>query len=169
MEDFSENRILDLLPVGVLAADRDLIICRINPAACHILGICEAEEYLGSPVGRIMETGAFLRLRDGEEAAFCEDIAPAGGRFRIEASFARDAEGTMLLCVLHERAEQRNENEARSASSRHAAALADAICEKQLRIVQEIAGLLGESAVETQTAVAELKKALLPDRKDQNG
>jgi hypothetical protein len=51
----------------------------------------------------------------------------------------------------------------------HAAELADALCEKQLRLVSEIAGLLGESAVEMQAAVKELKQAVLPDRKDQNG
>ena len=47
--------------------------------------------------------------------------------------------------------------------------LADAITEKQLHVVHEIAGLLGETAVETQSAMQELKQAILPVREDRNG
>jgi hypothetical protein len=44
-----------------------------------------------------------------------------------------------------------------------AAALADAIGDKQLRIVHEIASLLGETAAETQIAVHDLKAAIMMD------
>ena len=41
--------------------------------------------------------------------------------------------------------------------------MADSIAEKQLRIVHEIASLLGESAAETKVAIAELKEAVMID------
>jgi 4-diphosphocytidyl-2-C-methyl-D-erythritol kinase len=44
----------------------------------------------------------------------------------------------------------------------HAAELAEAMNEKHLRLVQEVAGLLGEDAAEMQIALRELKKAILP-------
>ena len=42
--------------------------------------------------------------------------------------------------------------------------MADDIVEKQLRTVQEIASLLGETAAETKIAVADLKEAIMMDR-----
>ena len=45
-----------------------------------------------------------------------------------------------------------------------AADMADDIVEKQLRIVQEIASLLGETAAETKIAVADLKEAIMMDK-----
>jgi hypothetical protein len=61
------------------------------------------------------------------------------------------------------------EREAALSDRMKAAEQADAICRRQLQIVQEIAGLLGESAVETQSALEELKRTLLPDRTKQHG
>ena len=45
--------------------------------------------------------------------------------------------------------------------------MADSISDKQLRIVHEIASLLGESAAETKLAIAELKDAVMMDSEEQ--
>ena len=47
------------------------------------------------------------------------------------------------------------------------ASLADDIVEKQLRIVHEIASLLGESAAETKLAISELKDAVMMESEEQ--
>ncbi|MDD4509905.1 MAG: hypothetical protein PHY23_03200, partial [Oscillospiraceae bacterium] len=47
-----------------------------------------------------------------------------------------------------------------------AASMADDIVEKQLRIVHEIASLLGESAAETKIAIAELKDSIMMESDD---
>ena len=45
----------------------------------------------------------------------------------------------------------------------HAAEIADDLMENQLRIVHQIASLLGETAAETKVAVHDLKQAILLD------
>ncbi len=72
----SETKILELIPDGILAVDRDLAVVCINPAACRLLGVPEAAEPVGRPVGRIMDDAAFLRLRDGDEARSSVTNAP---------------------------------------------------------------------------------------------
>jgi PAS domain-containing protein len=162
----SETKILELIPDGILAVDRDLAVVCINPAACRLLGVPEAAEPVGRPVGRIMDDAAFLRLRDGDEAQLCDQCAAPEGNLRLERAFVRDAESSLLLCRMHAVGQER---EAVLSDRMKAAEQADAICRRQLQIVQEIAGLLGESAVETQSALEELKRTLLPDRTKQHG
>lgn len=162
----SETKILELIPDGILAVDRDLAVVCINPAACRLLGVPEAAEAVGRPVGRIMDDAAFLRLRDGDEAQLCDQCAAPEGNLRLERAFVRDAESSLLLCRMHAVGQER---EAALSDRMKAAEQADAICRRQLQIVQEIAGLLGESAVETQSALEELKRTLLPDRTKQHG
>ena len=165
---FNENRILDLIPDGVLTVDRDLIIRQINPAACRLLGIQDPAEYIGSPVSRVMDDTIFLKLRDEEEMQHSDFVVLRGESIQIERSFCCDADRTLFVCIMREMA-KRQLYEELLRRQLHAAELADTICEKQLTIVSEIAGMLGEAAVETQATVQELKKALLPDKVEKNG
>ena len=167
---FDDNMILDLMTDGVLALDREFIIRRINPAACRLLGIRDSSKLSGAPVSRVMDDTAFLRLRSGEKTQVSDVVVPHGKAVPLECSFCCDEGRTLFVCIMrgmpaHQQCEENGE-----ALSRHlrAAELADTMCEKQLQIVQEIAGLLGETAVETQAAVQELKRTLLPDRVGNN-
>ena len=45
--------------------------------------------------------------------------------------------------------------------------MADDIVDKQLRIVHEIASLLGESAAETKVAISKLKEAVMMENEEQ--
>ena len=47
------------------------------------------------------------------------------------------------------------------------AGMADDIVDKQLRIVHEIASLLGESAAETKVAISKLKEAVMMENEEQ--
>ena len=54
--------------------------------------------------------------------------------------------------------EEENERERKEEMSRKTAEVADRVVEKQMRIVQEIASLLGETAAETKIALTKLKE-----------
>lgn len=43
------------------------------------------------------------------------------------------------------------------------AAFAQEVIDKQMRVVQEIANLLGETTIETKIALSQLTKAIMPD------
>ena len=162
------DTLLDLIPDGILAADRDLRLRTVNRAACRLLGLSETEAPLGAPADRVLGDAAFLRLRDGERSRFSDTFELAGKDILMERLFLRDEEGTVLLCVLRDVTADAARREHALQGSLRAAELADAVCEKQLAAVREIAGLLGESAVETQAALQELKRTLLPDKEDRH-
>ena len=163
----NEAKILELIPDGIVTVDQDLVVLQINRAARRFLGIPESADPVGMPVAGIMEEADFLRLRDDTETRQTGGIRLMGDT-RLECSFQSSPERDLFVCVMHDLTLLQEQNDGLS-NHLHAAELADALCEKQLRLVSEIAGLLGESAVEMQAAVKELKQAVLPDRKDQNG
>lgn len=152
--DLTDSIIFDLLPDGLLAVDAALRVLRVNRAACRLLGLRDAAALSGAPVADILDAAPFERLLSGERTELHDTAALPESALRLERSFFCDGARRVFICLLREGAQQ----EARE----RAAALAEAIGERQLRLVHEIAGLLGETAVETQAAVHELRAALLP-------
>ena len=56
--------------------------------------------------------------------------------------------------------EEEDQREKRENISRQTIEVADKVVDKQMRIVQEIASLLGETAAETKIALAKLKESI---------
>ena len=56
--------------------------------------------------------------------------------------------------------DEQTEREKKESISRQTMEVADKVVEKQMRIVQEIASLLGETAAETKIALAKLKESI---------
>ena len=56
--------------------------------------------------------------------------------------------------------DEENEREKKESISRQTVEVADKVVDKQMRIVQEIASLLGETAAETKIALTKLKESI---------
>lgn len=56
--------------------------------------------------------------------------------------------------------DEENEREKKESISHQTVEVADKVVEKQMRIVQEIASLLGETAAETKIALTKLKESI---------
>ncbi len=56
--------------------------------------------------------------------------------------------------------DEENEREKKESISRQTIEVADKVVDKQMRIVQEIASLLGETAAETKIALSKLKESI---------
>jgi len=56
--------------------------------------------------------------------------------------------------------DEQDEREKKEKISRQTIEVADKVVEKQMRIVQDIASLLGETAAETKIALAKLKESI---------
>ena len=66
----------------------------------------------------------------------------------------------MLICILRDVTEEENEKVKKETISRQTVEIADKVVDKQMRIVQEIASLLGETAAETKIALTKLKESI---------
>ena len=78
----------------------------------------------------------------------------------VEQSVLYDADSRMIIGIMRDVTDEVEAKERKELISRHTVEVADKVVEKQMRIVQEIASLLGETAAETKIALTKLKESI---------
>ena len=66
----------------------------------------------------------------------------------------------LLIGIMRDITDEQLEREKKEDISRQTVEVADKVVEKQMRIVQDIASLLGETAAETKIALTKLKESI---------
>ena len=78
----------------------------------------------------------------------------------IEQTVVYDKDYHLLISIMRDVTDEENEREKKESISRQTVEIADKVVDKQMRIVQEIASLLGETAAETKIALTKLKESI---------
>ena len=78
----------------------------------------------------------------------------------MEATVVYDATYHLLICIMRDVTDEETEREKKENISRQTIEIADKVVDKQMRVVQEIASLLGETAAETKIALTKLKESI---------
>ena len=71
-----------------------------------------------------------------------------------------DHDSRLLIGIMRDVTEEEKAREKKESISQKTIEVADRVVDKQMRIVQEIASLLGETAAETKIALAKLKESI---------
>ena len=71
-----------------------------------------------------------------------------------------DKDSHLLVAIMRDITDEQTEREKKENISRQTIEVADKVVDKQMRIVQEIASLLGETAAETKIALTKLKESI---------
>ena len=158
-EHFSDSMMRNT-PVAMMVLNEDLEVQQLNQAAQKLLNIRYPGDVLGDQVIRIMDPSPFLQvLHSGREIRDKRVYLAEYDRY-VEQTIFRDKEAHSLLCILRDVTEQEEARLAREDIHRQTAEVADRVVEKQMRIVQQIASLLGETAAETKIALTKLKESV---------
>ena len=72
-----------------------------------------------------------------------------------------DYDSRLLIGIMRDVTEEETAREKKEDISQKTIEVADRVVEKQMRIVQEIASLLGETAAETKIALTKLKESII--------
>ena len=78
----------------------------------------------------------------------------------VEETVIHDKESRLLICIMRDVTQEEREREKKESISHQTIEVADKVVDKQMRIVQEIASLLGETAAETKIALSKLKESI---------
>ena len=78
----------------------------------------------------------------------------------MDQTVVYDEESHLLIGILRDVTQEEKDREKKERISRQTVEVADKVVEKQMRIVQEIASLLGETAAETKIALTKLKESI---------
>ena len=71
-----------------------------------------------------------------------------------------DKDSHLLITILRDVTDEQYARDKKEQISRQTVEVADRVVDKQMRIVQEIASLLGETAAETKIALTKLKESI---------
>lgn len=158
-ESFSDT-IVKNTPNGLIVLNEDLEVQQINNAARKIMNIRAASDVLGEPVIRILDPTPFSQVKTSGRSIRNMQTYLAEYKKYVEQTVVYDADSRMLIGIMRDVTDEVEARERKENISRQTVEVADKVVEKQMRIVQEIASLLGETAAETKIALTKLKESI---------
>ena len=158
-ESFSDT-IVKNTPNGLIALNENLEVQQVNHAARKIMNIRYESDVLGEPVVRILDPAVFLKVKSTGRTVRDQKVYLAEYKRYVKQTVVYDKDSHMLIGIMRDITDEEEERERKESISRQTVEVADKVVEKQMRIVQDIASLLGETAAETKIALAKLKESI---------
>lgn len=158
-ESFSDN-IVNNTPNGLIVLNENLEVQQINASARKIMNIRSESDVLGEQVIRIMDPKPFMDvLQTGKDLRDFRAYLAEYNKY-VKYTIIHDRDYHLLICIMRDETEEQAARRQKEDFSRQTVEIADKVVEKQMRIVQEIASLLGETAAETKIALSKLKESI---------
>ena len=133
---------------------------QINAAALKIINLRNAKDILGDTVVRVLDPKAFVDvLQTGSDMQNQRVYLAEYGKY-VDQTIVYDKDYKLIVCIMRDITDEENVREKKENISRQTVEIADKVVDKQMRIVQEIASLLGETAAETKIALTKLKETI---------
>ena len=158
-EDFSDT-IVKNSPNALIVVNDNLEVQQLNAAASRLMNLRYPSDILGDQVVRILDPDVFMTVRDKKRGVYNQRVYLAEYKRYVEQTVVPAEDGRMLLCIMRDVTDEEDERRRKEEISRETVEVADKVVDKQMRIVQEIASLLGETAAETKIALSKLKESI---------
>ena len=163
-EDYA-NIIINAMPGLLVTVDYDLNIVQLNKAANDLFDITRKKHLLGKQAGEIMDDYAMVNMIAFEREIVQDCIYLEEQKRYIERVLTNDRKNKLILCIMKDVTKEKEWEKKQKRAKINAVQMADKLAEEQLRIVHEIASLLGETAADTKVAVEDLKQTILQEIK----
>lgn len=158
-ESFSDT-IVKNTPNGLIVLNENYEVQQINAAALKMMNIRSASDILGDQVVRILDPKPFMEVLNSGRSIRDKKVYLAEYDRYAEVTIVYDREYKLLVCIMRDITDEETAREKKENISRQTVEVADKVVDKQMRIVQEIASLLGETAAETKIALTKLKETI---------
>ena len=158
-ESFSDT-IVKHTPIGFIVLNEKLEVQQINNAMLKIMNLRADSDVLGESVIRVLDPAVFNQVLLTDRSVRNQHVYLPEYKRYVEQTVIHDRDSRMLIGIMRDITDEEIEREHREEVSRNTVEVADRVVEKQMRIVQEIASLLGETAAETKIALTKLKESI---------
>ena len=158
-ESFSDT-IVKNTPNGLIVLNENLEVQQINTAARKIMNIRSESDVLGEGVVRILDPTVFINVKNSGRSVRDERVYLAEYKKYVEQTVVYDQESRMLVGIMRDVTDEEAARAKKEKISRQTLEAADQVVEKQMRVVQEIASLLGETTAETMITLTKLKESI---------
>lgn len=161
-EDYA-NIIINAMPGLLVTVDYQLNIVQLNKAAKDFFDISRKKHLLGKQVNEIMDDYAMVNMIAFDREIEQDCIYLEEQRHYIERVITNDRKNKLILCIMKDVTKEKERQKKQRRAQADAVQMADKLAEEQLKIVHEIASLLGETAADTKVAIEELKQTIQQD------
>lgn len=158
-ETFSDT-IISNTPNSIIVMNESLEVQQINEAALHFLGLKQTGDIIGEPIVRVLNPAEYMNVMLTGKNVYEKAYYLAEYDRYVEETIIYDKAYKIIISLMRDVTEETKANEEKTKNRQQTAEIADKVIEKQMRVVQEIASLLGETTAETKIALTELKESL---------
>ena len=158
-ESFSDA-IVKNTPNGLIVLNEQLEVQQINGAACDILRLSRPSDIMGDQVVRVLDPQLFFEVIQTGRDVRDKRMFLAEYQKYVEMTVVYDKSYRVLLVLMRDITEEEHQRAQKENVRKQTVEITDQVVAKQMRIVQEIASLLGETTAETKIALTNLKEYL---------
>jgi hypothetical protein len=140
--------------------NENLEVQQINNAACTLLNISSKSDILGDHVVRILDPYPFFEAFEKGKNTYDKREYFAEYQKYVEQTVIYDKSYHIIICIMRDITEESRQRQQKEITRQKTVEITNNVIEKQMRAVQEIASLLGETTAETKVALTKLKESL---------
>ncbi len=161
-ETFSDL-IVNNTPNAIIVLNDNLEVQRLNQSAVKLLNLRTQRDILGEQIIKVLDPTDFIAVRNTGLSIRDKKVYLTEYNKHIHQTIMFDKHYKMLVCIMRDVTEKEEERAKKEEISLKTIATTDKVIEKQMRVVHEIASLLGETAAETKIALTKLKESIRDD------
>ena len=158
-QSFSDT-IIQNMPNGIVVVDDDLCIQQINTTALRLMNVNSEKDVLGRNVVCLMNPEPFIQAQESGEIQHERKLYMAEYNIYVMLSVICDTQLGLCIGLIRDITQIEREQHIKKVINEQTIAVADRVIENQMKTVQEIASLLGETTAETKIALTKLKETL---------
>jgi PAS domain S-box-containing protein len=156
------NHIFESSPNAIFVVDEDLKVVEFNKVCEKIFNI-KSGEIMGKPISVILDDEIFRKVIETQDNIILQKVYyKEYGMLFLQNIILIEKENALLVIMTDITDEEKSKEELVKIKENALQAAQDVI-EKQMRVAQEIAGLLGETTAETKVVLTKLKELVLKD------
>jgi len=154
----------DYDPNGLVAVDSDMIVRVVNPAFCTLFKV-RAEEVIGQELSEVLldETKHFRQAWQENRVIRDQERAYLNNTLYVRKVIFPIRDQNIVACIMVDLTpEWHRRNEMRELRQQTITEV-NKVVDEQMKVAQEIAGLLGETTAETKVSLLKLQSMLEKD------
>ncbi len=158
-ESFSD-KIISSTPNAIMVLDEDLIVQQVNQAALKLFKLTSPDDIVQAPVVRLLEPSNYLNVVLSGRNSINKRRYIAEYKLFVEETIIYDKQYKILISIMRDITAQERAHAQDQELRKKTVEITDNVINKHMRVVQEIASLLGETTAETKIALTKLKDAI---------
>ncbi|WP_350343379.1 [Fe-Fe] hydrogenase large subunit C-terminal domain-containing protein [Proteinivorax tanatarense] len=161
-----KNVIFDHSPNAIFMVDFDLIVKEFNPSSEITFNI-KADKIKGQRIGNVIDESIFKEVVQTKTNLIGKKIEYSQYGVILIANIIYLKEERILMTIMTDVTSAEKNKEELIRVKENTLNVAQSVIDKQMRVAQEIAGLLGETTAETKVALTKLKDIVVEERGDE--